>query len=69
MLKIGDKVRLMKRMDTNSNWNEIGKGYVRNVFTDKFGIPTFIDYQDKDWPENVVEKVSVNSDLFQVVGN
>lgn len=67
MLKIRDKVRIIKRSDESNNWLEIGKGFVENVMTNKVGEVKFIKYRDKDWPGDITEIVSVNTPFFQVV--
>lgn len=69
MIKIGDKVRLLKRGSEETTFREIGKGTVDNIMTNKIGEIKFIRYMDKEWPENVSEIVSVDSLFFKVVSN
>lgn len=69
MLKINDKVKIQKRGEDGGAWNECGRGFVRQIFTDRLGEIKFISYNDKEWPSEITETVSVNAPFFRVVAN
>lgn len=67
-LKIGDKIKCLRKSEFNNQWIEAGQGYCRGIGTNKGGYDKYVYYTDKTWTNvDVIECLPIESEYFKVV--
>lgn len=70
MFKVNDKVKVARRNGDSGqgNWTDVAQGTVKQVFTDKFGVPTHVGFLDKNWAnDTIVEILPIESDSLKLI--
>lgn len=63
MLKLQDKIKILKKSKYTENWQEVGRGVIKSLYFSRHSdTPTFVGYSDKEWSNPEIEEtISVNS--------